>query len=81
MRGDGHTAYPGNSACINTAIETYINDTALPPTASYCQQETTFPAPQPRTTAENAAPGDTRPYTRYAHRGLPSSRAEAREFG
>ena len=30
MRGDGHTAYGGESACIDAAVEAYLNTLALP---------------------------------------------------
>ena len=45
MRGDGHTAYDGNSACIDAAVEAYINDGVLPPAGTQCRQDVGFPAP------------------------------------
>ena len=45
MRGDGHTAYPGESTCIDTAAEAYVNDLKLPPKGTVCRQEVQFEAP------------------------------------
>jgi len=47
MDGDGHTAYGGNSSCIDTAAEAYLTDGTLPPAGTVCQQEVPFTAPQP----------------------------------
>ena len=57
MRGDGHTAYGGESACIDTAVETYLNTNALPAPGTTCRQDTGFEAPQPlRAQAVSALP-------------------------
>jgi pimeloyl-ACP methyl ester carboxylesterase len=64
MRGDGHTAYGGNSACIDTAVEAYVNDGTLPPTGTQCPQDVGFAAPQPRTLAPAAVSGAIRPHVR-----------------
>jgi pimeloyl-ACP methyl ester carboxylesterase len=45
MRGDGHTAYGGESACIDSAVESYLNTLALPAAGTVCQQDTQFEAP------------------------------------
>jgi pimeloyl-ACP methyl ester carboxylesterase len=45
MRGDGHTAYPGESSCIDTATEAYVNDLTLPAKGTVCRQEVQFEAP------------------------------------
>ena len=45
MRGDGHTAYPGESTCIDAAAEAYVNDLKLPPKGTVCRQEVQFEAP------------------------------------
>jgi pimeloyl-ACP methyl ester carboxylesterase len=45
MRGDGHTAYGGNSPCIDAAVEAYLNDLATPAVAS-CRQQVPFDAPE-----------------------------------
>ena len=42
MRGDGHTAYGGNSACIDDAVNLYIETLALPAEGTVCQQEVPF---------------------------------------
>jgi pimeloyl-ACP methyl ester carboxylesterase len=47
QRGDGHTAYPGNSACIDAAVEAYVNATTLPAPGTKCVQDLGFPAPAP----------------------------------
>jgi pimeloyl-ACP methyl ester carboxylesterase len=47
MEGDGHTAYGGNSACIDAAVDAYLVDGALPPVGTVCQQEVPFTAPAP----------------------------------
>jgi pimeloyl-ACP methyl ester carboxylesterase len=47
MRGDGHTAYPRNSPCINSAVEAYLKDLTVPAKGTVCQQEVPFQAPEP----------------------------------
>jgi pimeloyl-ACP methyl ester carboxylesterase len=42
MDGDGHTAYPGNSQCVDAAVEAYFEDLALPPADTVCQQDVPF---------------------------------------
>jgi hypothetical protein len=42
MEGDGHTAYGGNSACIDAATDAYLVDGVLPAEGTVCQQETPF---------------------------------------
>jgi pimeloyl-ACP methyl ester carboxylesterase len=42
MRGDGHTAYGGNSACIDDFVNAYIETLALPPAGTVCNQEVPF---------------------------------------
>ena len=44
MRGDGHTAYGGNSACIDDAVNQYIETLALPAVGTVCQQDVPFAA-------------------------------------
>jgi hypothetical protein len=46
MRGDGHTAYGGQSACIDAAVDAYLEDGALPPEGTVCRQEVPFAAPE-----------------------------------
>lgn len=57
MSGDGHTAYGGNSACVDSAVEAYVNDGALPLHGAQCQQDVGFSAPQPQSLAAAAAVG------------------------
>jgi TAP-like protein len=47
MLGDGHTAYPGNPACVDTAVDAYIDDGTLPLPGTECAQDVRFPAPAP----------------------------------
>jgi hypothetical protein len=42
MVGDNHTAYPGNSSCIDVAVEAYLQQNQLPPTGTVCRQEVPF---------------------------------------
>jgi pimeloyl-ACP methyl ester carboxylesterase len=42
MDGDGHTAYGGNSPCINGAVEAYLADGTLPAVGTACPQEVRF---------------------------------------
>jgi pimeloyl-ACP methyl ester carboxylesterase len=42
MVGDGHTAYGGESACIDTAVEGYLLGGTLPDTGTVCKQDVTF---------------------------------------
>jgi pimeloyl-ACP methyl ester carboxylesterase len=56
MEGDGHTAYGGNSPCIDTATEAYLVDVTLPPPDTVCVQTVPFTAPAPvPVTASTAA--------------------------
>ena len=45
MRGDGHTAYGGNSACIDEAVDAYLEERVLPAEGTICRQEVEFSAP------------------------------------
>jgi pimeloyl-ACP methyl ester carboxylesterase len=46
MRGDGHTAYGGNSACIDNAVNAYLLNGTLPAEGTVCRQEVPFEQPQ-----------------------------------
>ena len=37
--GDGHTQYPGNSACLDAAVEAYFRHGTLPPRGKRCAQD------------------------------------------
>ncbi len=45
MRGDGHTAYGGNSPCIDAAVEAYLVNGTLPSAGTVCAQEVPFAQP------------------------------------
>ncbi|MEI9952712.1 MAG: alpha/beta hydrolase [Pseudomonadota bacterium] len=45
MEGDGHTAYGGNSKCIDSAVESYFERGTLPKPGTVCQQEVPFAQP------------------------------------
>jgi pimeloyl-ACP methyl ester carboxylesterase len=47
MRGDGHTAYGGNSPCIDAAVNAYLIDGTLPAVGTACRQQVPFEQPQP----------------------------------
>ena len=47
MRGDGHTAFGGNSECINRRVVRYVMALELPREGSKCKQRVPFP-PEPR---------------------------------
>jgi pimeloyl-ACP methyl ester carboxylesterase len=68
MRGDGHTAYGGNSACIDTAVNAYIETLALPPVGTVCQQQVPFAAP---TKAARSLRAAVRFYVRAAPHSAP----------
>jgi pimeloyl-ACP methyl ester carboxylesterase len=55
MEGDGHTAYGGNSPCVDTATEAYLVDLRLPVPGTACVQEVPFAAPVPVPVAAAAA--------------------------
>jgi pimeloyl-ACP methyl ester carboxylesterase len=54
MRGDGHTAFGGNSACIDAAVEMYLEDLVVPPAGTVCRQEVPFAAPAPVAAGQGA---------------------------
>jgi pimeloyl-ACP methyl ester carboxylesterase len=55
MRGDGHTAYPRNSPCIDSAVDAYLKDLTVPAKGTVCQQEVPF-QPRERPAARSGAP-------------------------
>lgn len=55
MAGDGHTAYGGNSPCVDGAVDAYLVGGVLPPTGTVCQQQVPFTAPAPAATTVGAA--------------------------
>lgn len=56
MRGDGHTAYGGNSPCIDAAVDAYLEDGTLPAEGTACRQEVPFEQPQPAPAGQTVAP-------------------------
>jgi pimeloyl-ACP methyl ester carboxylesterase len=52
MRGDNHTAYQGNSACIDSNVEDYLINLTLPPVGKTCIQDVPFEAPQQQLQAQ-----------------------------
>jgi pimeloyl-ACP methyl ester carboxylesterase len=57
MEGDGHTAYGRNSACVDSATETYLIGGTLPAEGTVCQQEVPFLAPEPAPSAVETGSG------------------------
>jgi hypothetical protein len=51
MLGDGHTAYGGNSPCIDAAVDTYLNQGTVPAAGTACKQEVPFEPVQLRARA------------------------------
>jgi pimeloyl-ACP methyl ester carboxylesterase len=57
MRGDGHTAYPGNSPdCIDPAVEAYVENGTLPAPGTSCKQEVPFAQQQETAKALKVSP-------------------------
>lgn len=46
MDGDNHTAYGGNSPCIDDAVEGYLFAGTLPPAGLTCEQDVPFEQPE-----------------------------------
>jgi pimeloyl-ACP methyl ester carboxylesterase len=55
MRGDGHTAYGGNSACIDAAVDAYMFSGTLPAAGTKCTQDTPFERFDPAPAAKSLA--------------------------
>jgi pimeloyl-ACP methyl ester carboxylesterase len=55
MRGDGHTAYAGNSPCIDAAVEAYMTDGTLPAPGTKCVQTALFERFDPAPAAKSLA--------------------------
>jgi pimeloyl-ACP methyl ester carboxylesterase len=68
MQGDGHTAYGGRSACIDLAVEGYLEQGTLPPVGTRCAQDTAFEAPPAEPVAEAVAGGEARRASRFGRR-------------
>lgn len=68
MRGDGHTAYGGNSPCIDRWIDRYVLTTKLPPAGTGCSQNVPFP---PKGASSSAASSGVRRAVPSAPLGAP----------
>jgi pimeloyl-ACP methyl ester carboxylesterase len=62
MRGDGHTAYGGNSPCIDDAVNAYLLAGTLPASGKVCTQDVPFAQPQP----------EARTLSRAAQKAMPA---------
>ncbi len=68
MRGDGHTAAFGeNSACVDLAVEAYVETGRLPAPRTVCRQDVPFDLPD---TAESSRAETKRPSLRAVRRLL-----------
>jgi hypothetical protein len=71
MRGDGHTAYGGNSECIDAAVDGYLLDGTLPPAGTVCRQQVPFAFP-PLSQARALSTGKEHRFNRVLSRILRS---------
>jgi pimeloyl-ACP methyl ester carboxylesterase len=51
MIGDGHTAYGGNSPCIDSTVDAYLVGHTVPAAGKACTQDVPFQQPQPGASA------------------------------
>ena len=72
MRGDGHTAYGGNSNCIDSAVDAYLIDLTVPPAGTVCRQEVPFAVP-PLSQARALSTGKEHRFNRVLSRILRSA--------
>jgi hypothetical protein len=68
MDGDGHTAYGGNSACIDSATDSYLVAGSLPAKGTVCPQDVPFTAPEPAPVQTPVATATIRPLSLVAGR-------------
>lgn len=68
MRGDGHTAYFGNSQCIDTAVEAYLEDGTVPAAGTVCRQQVPFAGAPVQAMSGGETTGRRRPGTNVALR-------------
>ena len=64
MSGDGHTAYGGNSPCIDRAVNAYLEQLSVPARGTTCEQQVRFAAPDERRSGSRAAAGRPEPALR-----------------
>ncbi|MEH3053674.1 MAG: alpha/beta hydrolase [Patulibacter minatonensis] len=84
MEGDNHTAYGGESPCIDAGVEAYLFDGTLPAAGTVCQQEHPFAQPEPEPSTEalsgstersaRARPAAIRAITQAAQPGGPGTK-------
>ena len=60
MEGDGHTAYGGNSPCVDSAVDSYLVSVTLPEAGTVCEQDVPFTAPAPAPAEGGAAASSLR---------------------
>ena len=60
MEGDGHTAYGGNSPCVDSAVDSYLVSVTLPEAGTVCEQDVPFTAPEPAPAEGGAAASSLR---------------------
>jgi pimeloyl-ACP methyl ester carboxylesterase len=70
MRGDGHTAYFGNSQCIDDAVNAYVETLALPAAGTVCRQEVPFPLPEAAAARSSRSAASAASIRRFAGRGI-----------
>ena len=68
MRGDGHTAYPGNSPCVDAAVNAYLLQGQLPAAGTVCRQEVPFEQPPPSPASQTGQQALPRLDAAMAHR-------------
>ena len=76
MDGDGHTAYGGNSTCIDADVNRYLKKLVLPPPGTVCQQDLIVD-PEPEAETAPAAVASAR---RHARTGLSARERELVEM-
>ncbi len=64
MRGDGHTAYGGNSECIDEAVDAYLEDGVVPARGTTCRQMVPFEPPVAVSARSRAREPVLRPHMR-----------------
>ena len=64
MRGDGHTAYGGNSECIDEAVDAYLEDGVVPAPGTTCRQMVPFEPPAAVSARSRRSEVVIRPHTR-----------------
>jgi pimeloyl-ACP methyl ester carboxylesterase len=60
MEGDGHTAYGGNTPCVDSAVDSYLVAVTLPGPGTVCEQDVPFTAPEPEPAGSGAATSSLR---------------------